>query len=135
MYISVMFLATYISIIICSCCSHLALYSTPGLVPNDLVGTPGLGYPLLLCLGKGLVVILNYIQTSGPLRSGVLLSQQRSGPVPRLGKVRRHHVSRRRQEFVREQPGLRTSQGDRTHAGSRTPHGVPDPLYSNRTPH
>jgi len=37
MYISVMFLATYISIIICSCCSHLALYSTPGLVRNDLV--------------------------------------------------------------------------------------------------
>jgi len=24
------------------------------------VGTPGLGYPLLLCLGKGLIVILNY---------------------------------------------------------------------------
>ena len=36
--------------------------------------------PLLLCLGKGLVVILNYIQTAGPLRSGVLFSQQRSGP-------------------------------------------------------
>jgi len=99
------------------------------------VGTPGLGYPLLLCLGKGLVVILNYIQTAGPLRSGILFSQQRSGPVPRLGKVRGHHVSRKRQELVREQPGLRTSQGDRTPAGSRTPHGVPNPLYSNRTPH
>ena len=44
------------------------------------VGTPGLGYPLLLCLGKDLVVILNYIQTAGPLRSGVLFSQQRPGP-------------------------------------------------------
>ena len=33
-----------------------------------------------------------------------------------------------------EKPGLRTSQGDRTPAGSRTPHGVPDPLYRNRTP-
>ena len=38
------------------------------------------GTPSLLCLGKGLVVILNYIQTAGPLRSGVLFSQQRSGP-------------------------------------------------------
>ena len=51
-----------------------------------IVGTPGLGYPLLLCLGKGLVVILNYIQAAGPLRSGVLFSQQRSGPVPTVGK-------------------------------------------------
>ena len=83
----------------------------------------------MLCLGKDLVVILNYIQTAGPLWSGVLFSQLRSGPVPRLGKVRRHHVSRKRQELVRKQPGLRTSQGD------RTPYGVPDPLYSNRTPH
>ena len=29
-----------------------------------LVGTPGLGYPLLLCLGKGLVVIRNYALTT-----------------------------------------------------------------------
>ena len=43
-----------------------------------IVGTPGLGYPLLLCLGKGLVVILDYVQTAGPLRSGALLTQQRS---------------------------------------------------------
>ena len=28
------------------------------------VGTPGLGYPLLLCLGKSLVVILNYALTA-----------------------------------------------------------------------
>ena len=27
---------------------------------KDVVGTPGLGHPLLLCLGKSLVVILNY---------------------------------------------------------------------------
>ena len=75
---------------------------------------PRTGVPLLLCLGKSLVVILHYIQTAGPLRSGVLISQQRTGPVPRLGKVRGHHVSQKRQELVREQPGLRTSQGDRT---------------------
>ena len=30
------------------------------------VGTPGLGYPLLLCLGKSLVVILNYVQQPDP---------------------------------------------------------------------
>jgi hypothetical protein len=42
--------------------------------PYQCVGTPGLGYPLLLCLGKDLVVILNYIQTAGPLRSGILFS-------------------------------------------------------------
>src|SRR6185437_11898937 len=53
---------------------------TPRTHACDPVGTPGLGYPLLLCLGKDLVVILNYIQTAGPLRSGVLFSQQRSGP-------------------------------------------------------
>ena len=29
-----------------------------------IVGTPGLGYPLLLCLGKSLVVILNYALTA-----------------------------------------------------------------------
>ena len=75
----------------------------------------------MLCLGKGLVVILNYIQTAGPLRSGVLFSQQRSGPVPRLGKVRRHHVSRKRQALERQQPELRTSRG------ARTPAEDPDP--------
>jgi len=40
----------------------------------------------LLCLGKGLVVIFNYIQAAGPLWSEVLFSQQRSGPVPTIGK-------------------------------------------------
>ena len=29
-----------------------------------IVGTPGLVYPLLLCLGKSLVVILNYALTA-----------------------------------------------------------------------
>ena len=31
---------------------------------KDVVGTPGLGHPLLLCLGKSLVVILNYALTA-----------------------------------------------------------------------
>ena len=34
------------------------------LVELGSVGTPGLGYPLLLCLGKSLVVILNYALTA-----------------------------------------------------------------------
>ena len=38
------------------------------------VGTPGLGYPLLLCLGKSLVVILDYVRTAGPLRTGALFT-------------------------------------------------------------
>ena len=50
------------------------------------VSTPGLGYPLLLCLGKGLVVILDYVQTAGPLRSGVLFSRQRSRTCLTAGK-------------------------------------------------
>ena len=37
-----------------------------------VVGTSGLGYPLLLCLG--LVVILDYIRTAGPLRTGALFT-------------------------------------------------------------
>ena len=40
----------------------------------NYVGTSGLGYPLLLCLGKGLVVILDYIRTAGPLRTGALFT-------------------------------------------------------------
>ena len=50
------------------------------------VGTPRLGYPLLLCLGKGLVVILDYVQTARPLRSGVLFSRQQSRTRPTAGK-------------------------------------------------
>ena len=50
------------------------------------VGTPGLGYPLLLRLGKSLVVILDYVQTAGPLRSGALFTRQRSRTRPPAGK-------------------------------------------------
>ena len=51
-----------------------------------IVGTPGLGYPLLLCLGKSLVVIPDYVQTAGPLRSGPLFTRQRSRTRPPAGK-------------------------------------------------
>ena len=88
----------------------------------------------MLRLGKGLVVIFNYIQAVGPLWSEALFSQQQSGPVPRLGKVRSRHVSRERQALKRKQLGLRTSGGVRTPAESRTPHEVLDHLYSDRTP-
>ena len=82
--------------------------------PGATVGTPGLGYPLLLCLGKSLVVILNYVltaeqpdpcgpetyypgkrpRTRSPLRKGpvtpripeeVALSQNSWGPRPPSG--------------------------------------------------
>ena len=106
---------------------HPRVRTSPEVGPGATVGTPGLGYPLLLCLGRGLVVILNCLQTAGPRRSEVLFFQLWSGPVPRLGRVRRHHVSRKRQELVCKQPGLRTSQGDRTPHGVPDPRGVPDP--------
>ena len=51
------------------------------------VGTPGLGYPFLLYLGKSLVVILDYVQTAGPLWSGVLFLST-TAPDLNLGKVR-----------------------------------------------
>ena len=63
------------------------------------VGTPGLGYPLLLCLGKSLVVILNYAliaEQPDPCGPEPYSPGKRPGPAPRLGKVRWHHVSRRR---------------------------------------
>ena len=86
-----------------------------------VVGTPGLGYPLLLCRGKGLVVILDYVQTAGPLRSGVLFPRQRSRTC--LTAVKGPGTPRVPEEAgaQHEQPGLRTSRG------VRTPAEVPDP--------
>ena len=43
-----------------TCCDLYVLELNQGMLCIDTVGTPGLGYPLLLCLGKGLVVILSY---------------------------------------------------------------------------
>ena len=75
----------------------------------------------MLCLGKSLVIILDYIRTAGPLRTGALLPDNGPGPVLRLGKVREHHVSRKKRALSPNSRRLRTA------------HGVPDPLYSNRT--
>jgi len=113
---------------------HPRVRTSPEVGPGATVGTPGLGYPLLLCLGKDLVVILNYIRTAGPLRSGILFPQQRPGPILSWdgsgdttcpGKGRNPCASSR---------GSGPPRGDRTPAGSRTPHGVPNHLCSDRTP-
>ena len=59
-------------------CTRPDLAFTAGVLSRyQSVGTLGLGYPLLLCLGMGHVVILGYVQTTGPLWSGVLFSRQR----------------------------------------------------------
>ena len=78
------------------------------------VGTPGLGYPLLLCQGKGLVVILDYVQTAGPLRSGVLFPRQRSRTCLTAGKGPGTPRVPEEAGAQPEQPGLRTSRGVRT---------------------
>src|SRR6185312_960215 len=66
------------------------------------VGTPGLGYPLLLCLGKSLVVILNYVQQPDPCGPEPCSPDNGPGPVPWLGKVREHHVLREHHVFPEE---------------------------------
>ena len=53
----------------------------------------------MLCLGKGLVVILNYALTAeqpDPCGPEPYSPGKRPGLAPRLGKVRWRHVSRRR---------------------------------------
>jgi len=102
--------------------------TSPEVGPGATVGTPGLGYPLLLCLGKSLVVILNYVQTAGPLRSGALFTRQRSQTRPRLGKVWEHHVFRKKQALSSNSRRLRTSRG------GPDPRGIPDPPLGSRTP-
>ena len=68
------------------------------------VGTPGLGYLLLLCLGKSLVVILDYVQIAGPL-----FTRQRSWTCPPAGKGPGAPRIPEEAGAQPEQPGLRTS--------------------------
>jgi len=64
---------------------HLSL--SIKLIQKNYVGTPGLGYPLLLCLGKkSFVVILNYIQQPDPYGPEALFTRQRSRTRPLVGK-------------------------------------------------
>ena len=90
---------------------------------KDFVGTPGLGYPLLLCLGeKSLVVILNYVQRPDPCGPEALFAQQRS---------RTHPLVRKGPESTtcsgRSRRSARTTGGSGPPVEVRTPRGVPDP--------
>ena len=73
--------------------------------PGATVGTSGLEYPLLLCLGKSLVVILDYIRQPDPCGPKPCSPDNGPGPVPRLGKVREHHVFREKQALSRTTGG------------------------------
>ena len=109
--------------------------------PGATVGTPGLGYPLLLCLGKDLVIILNYIQTAGPLRSRVLFSQQRPGPFhswERSGDTTcpgrgRNSCASSRGSGPPKETG--PPQGPGPLMGSRTPCIITGPLTKGRNRH
>ena len=48
----------------------------------------------MLCLGKSLVVILNYDQQPDPCGPEPCTPGSGPGPVPWLGKAREHHVFR-----------------------------------------
>ena len=90
--------------------------------PGATVGTPGLGYPLLLCLGeKSFAVILNYVQRPDPCGPEALFAQQRSRTRPLVGKGPGTPHDPGEAGAQPKQPWLRTSRG------VRTPAEVPDP--------
>ena len=94
--------------------------------PGATVGTPGLGYPLLLCLGKNLIVILNYALAAeqpdpcgpepySPGKRPRTRSPLGEGPVtPRI---------------LEEVALSQNSWGPRTSQGVPDPRRVPDPIY------
>ena len=98
----------------------------------DTVGTPGLGYPLLLCLGKSLVVILNYALTAEqPDPCG--LEPYLPGKRPRIrSPLGEGPVT----PCVPEEVGpSQNSWGPRTSQGVPDPRRVPDPSAGrNRHP-
>ena len=77
----------------------------------------------MLCLGKSLVVILNYVQQPDPCGPEPCSPDNGPGPVPWLGKVREHHVFRKKQALSPNSRGLRTSRG------GPDPRGIPDPPW------
>ena len=109
---------------------------------GPVVGTPGLGYPFLLCLGKGLVVILDYVQTAGPLWSGVLFLSttapdlshdwERSGNAACPGRGGRSAQTAGAPDLPRN-PDPRGSPGPLM--GSRTTCIVTGPLTKGRSRH
>ena len=77
----------------------------------------------MLCLGeKSLVVILNYVQQPDPCGPEPCSPNSGPGPVPWLGKVREHHVSREKLAVSPNGWKLRTSSRRRP-----DPQGIPDP--------
>src|SRR6185437_1515001 len=101
--------------------AHPRVRTSPEVGPGATVGTPGLGYPLLLCLGKGLEVIFNYIQAAGPLWSKSCSPDNSPDPF--------HHWGR---SGVATCPGRSrrssaSSWGSGPPEESRTPREVPDP--------
>ena len=97
--------------------------------PGATVGTPGPGYPLLLSLGKSLVVIVNYALTTeqpdpcgpepySPGKRPRTRSPLGKGPVaPRIPEV----------ALSQNSWGPQTSRGPRTSRGVPDLPGVPDP--------
>jgi len=101
---------------------HPRVRASPEVGPGATVGTPGLGYPLLLCLGeKSFVVILNYVQRPDPCEPEALFTQQRSRTRSLVGKG---PGAPRVPGEAGAQPNNR---GFRTSRGSPDPRGVPDP--------
>ena len=98
------------------------------------VGTPGLGYPLLLCLGKSLVVILNYVQQPDPCGPEPCYPTKVPDPYPSRERSGSTTCSERSGRSARTAGGSGPLMEVRIPRESRTPHGVRDPLYSNRTP-
>ena len=89
----------------------------------NIVGTPGPGYPLLLSLGKSLVVIVNYALTTE--------QPDPCGPEPYSpGKRPRTHSPLGKGPVAPRIPGVALSQnswGPRTSRGVPDLPGVPDP--------
>ena len=65
----------------------------------------------MLCLGKSLIVILNYVQQPDAFGPEPCSPDSGPGPVPWLGKVREHHVFRKKQALSPNSRRLRTSRG------------------------
>ena len=89
----------------------------------------------MLCLGKSLVVILDYAEQPDPCDPDPCSPDNGPGPVPRLGKVWEHHVFRKKQALSPNSRGLRTSRRGPDPRGVSDPPWGPGPLYSSRTPH
>ena len=104
------------------------------------VGTPGLGYSLLLCLGKSLVVILNYVQQPDPCGPEPCSPNGGPGPVlwlvpgaPRVpGKDRRTAQAAGSSGPPME---VRTPGNPGPPMGSRTPCIETGPLAKGRNRH